>query len=269
MQTFGYYDPTSVQKAAGIAKDKGERRYLAGGQTLLPAMRLGLAAPSDLVDLAQVAELRGICAEDGGKALAIGAMTRHVDVARSPEVLAKLPALAALAEGIGDAQVRNRGTLGGSIANNDPAADYPAAVLALGATVVTNERRIGADDFFRGLFETALAPGELITAVSFPVPKKAAYVKFRNPASRFAIAGVFVADTAQGVRVAVTGAGSRGVFRAKAMEAALAKSWSPESLRTVTLPAAEMQSDLHASAEYRAHLVTVLAMRAAAAALGA
>ena len=266
MNKFGYYDPTSVQKAVGVASDKPEAKYLAGGQTLLATMKLRLASPSDLIDLGRIPDLRGIRVEGNGAAIVIGAMTRHAEVADSAEVAGRIPALAALAGVIGDRQVRNRGTLGGSIANNDPASDYPAAVLALNATVNTDKRKIPADQFFKGLFETALAPGELITSVTFPVPKKAAYMKFRNPASRFAIVGVFVAQTASGVRVAVTGAGARGVFRVKAMEDALAKNWSPEALKSVAVAAADLQSDLHASAEYRAHLVGVMARRAVAAA---
>lgn len=266
MQTFGYYDPTSVQKAAGITADKPEARYLAGGQSLLAAMKLGLAAPSDLVDLSQIPDLRGIKVEGGGTGIAIAAMARHADVAQSIEVGARIRALAELAGMIGDHQVRNRGTLGGSLANNDPAADYPAAVLALNATVTTNQRTLAADAFFKGLFETALKGNELITSVSFPVPKKAAYQKFRNPASRFAVVGVFVAQTASGVRVAVTGAGARGVFRVKSMEDALSRNWSPDALKSIVVPSSELQSDLHASAEYRAHLIGVLAQRAVAAA---
>jgi carbon-monoxide dehydrogenase medium subunit len=266
MNTFGYVEPATVAKAAGAASANAESRYLAGGQSLLAAMRLGLAAPGELVDLSKLAELRGIKLEGNGGAITIGAMTPHADVAASLEVGARIPALAALAGAIGDRQVRNRGTIGGSLANDDPAADYPAAVLGLGATVNTNQRQVAADDFFKGLFETALAPGELIVSVTFPVPKKAAYEKFRNPASRFALVGVFVAQTAQGPRVAVTGAGSRGVFRVKAMEQALARDWSPKAIEPVAVAASELQSDLHASAEYRAHLVNVLARRAVAAA---
>lgn len=266
MNRFGYYDPTSVQKAVGIMADKPEGRYLAGGQSLIATMKLGLASPSDLVDIAQIADLRGIRVEGDGATLVIGAMARHAEVASSRDVSARIPALASLASMIGDAQVRNRGTLGGSIANNDPAADYPAAVLALDATVHTNKRKIAAEKFFTGFYETALAPSELITAVSFPVPKKAAYMKFRQPASRFAIVGVFVAQGASGVRVAVTGAGARGVFRVKAMEDALAKKWSPDALDSIAIDAGELQSDLHASAEYRAHLIGVMARRAVAAA---
>lgn len=264
MQPFGYYDPTSVQKAVGVVADKGEARYLAGGQSLLAAMKLRLAAPSDLVDLRQIADLRGIRVDDNGAALTIGAMTRHAEVAASLEVLARIRALAELAGAIGDGQVRNRGTLGGSLANNDPASDYPAAVLGLGASIATHQRKIAADDYFRGLFETALEPGELIVSVTFPVPKKAAYEKFKNPASRFAIVGVFVAQTPGGVRVAVTGAGARGVFRVKAMEDALAKNWSAQALHGIAVPAGDLQSDLHATAEYRAHLIGVLAQRAVA-----
>jgi carbon-monoxide dehydrogenase medium subunit len=266
MNTFGYHDPTSIQKASGIAKDKPDAKYLAGGQSLLAAMKLGLAQPSDLVDLGMVAELRAIRVEGAGTSITIGAMAKHVEVASSIEVGARLKALAELANQIGDRQVRNRGTLGGSIANNDPAADYPAAVLSLEATIVTDQRKIAADQYFKGLFETALKPGEIITSVSFPVPKKAAYQKFKNPASRFAVVGVFVAQTASGARVAVTGAGSRGVFRVKAMEDALNKSWSADAIKSVAVSPAELQSDLHASAEYRAHLIGVLAMRAVAAA---
>jgi carbon-monoxide dehydrogenase medium subunit len=266
MQTFGYYDPTSVSKAVGIIDDKPDARYLAGGQTLLATMKLRLASPSDLVDLSHIPELKGIRVEQNGAAITIGAMTRHADVAGSLEVGARLRALAELAGAIGDRQVRNRGTLGGSIANNDPAADYPAAIVGLGATVATNKRRIAGDDFFTDMFETALAPGELITSVTFPVPKRAAYAKFRNPASRFAIVGVFVAQTAQGARVAVTGARSRGVFRVPAMEEALNREWSAAAMRSITVPADDLQSDLHASAQYRAHLIHVLAQRAVAAA---
>ena len=266
MNRFGYYDPTSLQKAVGVASDKPEARYLAGGQSLLATMKLGLAAPTDLIDLAQIPDLRGIRLDGGGASITIGAMARHAEVAASVELSARIPALAALAAMIGDRQVRNRGTLGGSIANNDPAADYPAAVLALGAVINTDKRTIPADSFFAGLFATALKPGELIKSVTFPIPKKAAYMKFRNPASRFAIVGVFVAQTDAGVRVAVTGAGARGVFRVKSMEDVLARNWSPESLKSVAIAASDLQSDLHASAEYRAHLVGVMARRAVAAA---
>lgn len=264
MQSFGYHDPATVARATGTAKEKSDGKYLAGGQSLLATMKLGLATPTDLIDLAHVPDLRGIKAD--GNAVTVGAMARHAEVATSLEVGSRIAALAALAGMIGDRQVRNRGTLGGSLANDDPAADYPAAVLGLGATVNTDRRQIPADEFFKGLFETALAPGELILSVTFPVPKRAAYQKFKNPASRFAIAGVFVAQTAQGVRVAVTGAGNRGVFRVKAMEQALARDWSAKAIEAVNVPASDLQSDIHASAEYRAHLVNVLARRAVAAA---
>jgi carbon-monoxide dehydrogenase medium subunit len=230
---------------------------------MVAAMKLRLAVPGALVDLSGVPELKGIRKE--GDAIVIGAMTRHAEVAASPVVKGAIPALAALAEGIGDRQVRNMGTLGGSLANNDPAADYPAAVLGLGATVNTNKRKIGADEFFKGMYETALADGELITSVSFPIPKKAAYVKFPQPASRFALVGVLVAQTAGGVRVAVTGATS-SVHRAKAMEQALAKSFTADAAKAVKIDPAGLNSDLHGSAEYRAHLVSVLTARAVAAA---
>jgi carbon-monoxide dehydrogenase medium subunit len=223
-----------------------------------------LAQTSDLIDLGGAAELKGIKVE--GDKLTIGAMSTHADVAVDALVKTRFPALAVLAESIGDRQVRNRGTLGGSLANNDPAADWPAAVLGAGATVVTNKRSITADDFFRGMYETALEPGELITAVQFPIPKKAAYMKFKQPASRFAIAGVFVSQGASGVRVAVTGASQSGVMRQKAMEDALAKSWSADAVRNIKVAAGDMNADLHASAEYRAHLVSVMAARAVAAA---
>jgi aerobic carbon-monoxide dehydrogenase medium subunit len=267
MQAFGYYDPTSVTKAVGIIADKPNAKFLAGGQSLLATMKLRLAAPSDLVDLAQIPELRGVRVEPGGTAITVGAMTRHSDVATSLEIGTRIAALAALAAMIGDRQVRNRGTLGGSIANNDPASDYPAALLGLNATINTDKRKITADAFFTDLYETSLAPGELVVSVTFPVPKKAAYMKFRNPASRFALVGVFAAQLAAGgVRVAVTGAGARGVFRAHAMEEALAKNWSPAALSSIEIDPADMQADLHASAEYRAHLVNVMARRAVAAA---
>ncbi len=259
MQTFAYQKPTSVS-AATQAASKDEARFLAGGQSLLAAMKLRLAAPANLVDLAGLAELRGIKLD--GNAIVIGAMTRHAEVAASPEVKARIPALAALASMIGDRQVRNMGTIGGSIANNDPASDYPAALLGLGATIVTSKRKIAADAFFTGLFATALETGELITAVSFPLPKKAAYLKFKNPASRFALVGVFVAQTEGGPRVAVTGAGRNGVFRVKAMEDALAKNWAGEAVKAISVPASGLAGDIHASAEYRAHLIGVLAQRA-------
>ncbi len=226
-------------------------------------MKLRLANPGTVVDLGGIAELKGISKE--GDALVIGAMTTHAEVAASAAVKQAIPALATVAEGIGDRQVRNRGTLGGSLANNDPAADYPAAVLGLGATVQTNKRKIAADDFFKGMYETALGADEIITAVSFPIPKKAAYMKFPQPASRFALVGVFVAQTTGGVRVAVTGAAPQ-VHRSTAIEGALAKTFTADAAKAVKIPADHLNSDLHGSAEYRAHLVSVMAGRAVAAA---
>jgi carbon-monoxide dehydrogenase medium subunit len=262
MYAFEYQRAKSVaDAAAALAKTGG--KALAGGQSLVGAMKLRLANPGTLVDIAGIAELKGI--KQDGAAVVIGAMNTHADVASSAVVKKAIPALAALAEGIGDRQVRNRGTIGGSLANNDPAADYPAAVLALGATVQTNKRKIAADEFFKGMYETALGADEIITAVSFPVPKKAAYVKFPNPASRFALVGVFVAQTQGGVRVAVTGAAAH-VHRATSIENALAKNFTPDAAKAVKIPADHLNTDLHGSAEYRAHLVSVLASRAVAAA---
>jgi aerobic carbon-monoxide dehydrogenase medium subunit len=261
MYSFELHQPKSVaDAAAALAKTGG--KALAGGQSLVAAMKLRLAQPGHVVDLSHIADLKGIRSE--GSTLMIGAMTRHAEVAASSAVKAAIPALAALAEGIGDRQVRNMGTLGGSLANNDPAADWPAAVVALDATIVTNKRSIGADAFFKGMYETALAADEIITSVRFPVPQKAAYAKFAQPASRFALVGVFVAKTAGGVRVAVTGAGP-SVFRAKALEDALAKNWSADAARAVKMPDSGLNSDLHGSPAYRAHLVSVLAGRAVAA----
>ena len=262
MHNFNYHRASSVAEAAKLIAGKSDGKFLAGGMTLIPTLRARLASPSDLVDLAGAAELKGIKAEGGG--LAIGAMTPHAEVAHSAEVKKTIPALAVLAESIGDRQVRNRGTIGGSLANSDPAADYPAGVLGLGATIVTNKRKIAADEFFKGLFETALQDGEIITAVNFPKPDKAAYVKFAQPASRFALVGVFVAKTGGGVRVAVTGAGPCA-FRVKEMEAALSKSFSADAIKDIKVPAKGLNSDIHASAEYRAHLIGVLAKRAVAA----
>src|SRR5450631_4517903 len=262
MYAFEYQRAKTVADAAA-ALGKTGGKALAGGQSLVGAMKLRLANPGTIVDLGGIAELKGIKKE--GDAVVIGAMTTHADVAASTVVRQAIPALAAMAEGIGDRQVRNRGTLGGSLANNDPAADYPAAVLALGATVQTNKRKIAADDFFKGMYETALAADEIITAVSFPIPKKAAYAKFPNPASRFALVGVFVAQAGGGVRVAVTGAAAH-VHRATAIENALAKSFTPDAAKAVRIPPDNLNTDLHGSAEYRAHLVSVLASRAVTAA---
>lgn len=264
MYSFIYQKTKSVADAAAALGKNADAKLLAGGQSLLAAMKLRLSQPAQLVDLGDVAELRGIKV-DGG-AVTVGAMTRHAEVASSADVKKAIPALAALAGMIGDRMVRNMGTIGGSVAHNDPAADYPAAVLGLNATVVTNKRKIAADDFFKGLFETALQPGEIITAISFPAPKRAAYMKFKNPASRYAMVGVFVADTAGGPRVAVTGAGP-GVFRVPDMEKALAAKFAAESVANIAVKSDGLSSDIHASAEYRAHLVTVMAKRAVAAAL--
>ncbi|MGH6959615.1 MAG: FAD binding domain-containing protein [Dongiaceae bacterium] len=266
MYEFAYYRAKNLADAAQKLAASGDAKLLAGGQTLIAAMKLRLAAPSDLVDLRDVAELRGI--RNDGKNLVIGAMTRHAEVASSKEVRQAIPALAALAAGIGDPMVRNMGTLGGSVANNDPAADYPAAVLGLGATVTTNRRKIVADSFFTGMYETVLEPGEIITSISFPIPKRAGYAKFKNPASRYAIVGVFVADFGGTVRVAVTGAGP-SVFRVAEMEKTLAKNFSADAVAKVTVPADNLNSDIHASAEYRAHLVTVMSKRAVEQALTA
>lgn len=265
MHAFSYHKPTSLADALSTAAKHADGKILAGGQSLVQAMKLRLAGPSDLVDLGNVAEMKGI--KSDGKTVTIGAMTRHAEVAGSADVKKAIPALAALASMIGDRQVRNMGTIGGSLANSDPAACYPAAVLGLGATITTNKRKIAADDFFKGLFETALEPGELITAVTFPSVKRAAYIKFKNPASRFALVGVFVADTGSGVRVAVTGAASCA-FRVPAIEKALSANFSPDAVPANTVNAADLNADLHGSAEYRAHLITVMAKRAVAQALG-
>ena len=262
MYAFEYRRPETLSAAVGDLANP-DAKVLAGGMTLLPTMKQRLASPAALIDLKNVHELAGIARE--GDDLVIGAMARHADVAGSNVVQAAIPALASLAGLIGDAHVRNMGTIGGSLANNDPSADYPAAALALGATIVTNRRRIPAQDFFTGLFETALEAGELITQVSFPIPQRAAYMKFRNPASRYALVGVFVAKTADGVRVAVTGAGSSGVFRAEEFEAALNANFSPAALEGVSMDASGLNSDMHADADYRAHLIGVMAKRAVAA----
>ncbi len=263
MHAFNYQNPKSVADAAAALAKGGDVRLLAGGQSLIAAMKLRLAAPTDLIDLGGIKELSGIKVD--GSSITIGAMTRHAEVARSKEVQAKIPALASLAGGIGDRMVRNMGTIGGSLAQNDPVADYPAGVLGLNATINTNKRKIAADDFFKGMYETALQSGEIIVSVSFPVPKRAAYVKFKNPASRYAIVGVLAAETSGGVRVAVTGAAS-SVFRVAEMEKALAAKWSPDALAGISVPAGKLNADLHASAEYRSHLITVMARRAAEAA---
>ena len=264
MHAFQYHRPTNLKDALNLGSEKSEGRYLAGGQSLVQAMKLRLSSPSDLIDLNALGDLKTLKAE--GDTVTIGAMVRHAEVAASSSVKKMIPALAALAGMIGDRQVRHMGTIGGSLANNDPAADYPAAVLGLGATIVTNQRKIEADKFFKGLYETALEPGELITAVTFPAPKRAAYMKFKNPASRFAIVGVFVADFGKGVRVGVTGAGP-SAFRQTEMEKALTAKFAPESVANIKVKADGLNNDLHASPEYRAHLVTVMAKRAVEAAL--
>ncbi len=262
MYAFTYQRPSTLADAVAAAQDE-DAKLLGGGQTLLPTLKQRLAQPSALVDLSGVAEMKGIKAVDGG--LEIGAFTRHAEVAHSDLVKATIPALASLAEGIGDRQVRNMGTMGGSIANADPSADYPSAVVALKATVTTDRRTIAGDDFFTGMFETALEPGEIVKSVRFSTPDKAAYAKFRNPASRYAIVGVFVAKHGAEVRVAVTGAAG-SVFRVPAFEAALAANFTAEALNGLSVSADDLNADLHASADYRAHLVTVMAKRAVEAA---
>lgn len=261
---FAYSRPKSLAEAEAALKSSSDAKLLAGGQTLVATMKQRLASPSMLIDIAGLSELRFIRRESD--AFVIGAGARHDEVATSEDLRKSLPALAELAETIGDPAVRHMGTLGGSLANNDPAADYPAAVLALNATITTTKRTIAADDFFQGMFTTALDDDEIITQVAFPVVEKAAYAKFRNPASRYALAGVFVAKSKSGVRVAVTGAGS-SVFRIPEMEAALAKNFAPTAIAGITVAADDLNSDIHASAEYRAHLVTVMAKRAVKAAL--
>jgi aerobic carbon-monoxide dehydrogenase medium subunit len=264
MNEFTYTRPDSVAAAVKHLRANGDARFIAGGQSLLGAMKLGLATPAELIDLGRVRELTGITVD--GKTLRIGALTTHAAVAASKDVRSRLPGLAHLAEGIGDPAVRSRGTIGGSLANNDPAACYPAGALGIGATIETDRRKIAAADFFRGLYETALEPDEVIVAVHFPIPQNAAYVKFEQAASGFALVGVCVSRGAQGVRVAATGARSCA-FRVTALEQALAKDFSPQACDGVTIAADGMNRDIHASPEYRAHLVGVLAKRAVEAAL--
>ncbi len=259
MHAFNYHKATSVADAAARLSASSDAKILAGGQTLIAAMKMRLAAPADIVDLGGITELRGIKVD--GSTVTIGAMTTHATVAASKDAAKAIPALAYLASSIGDPMVRNMGTIGGSVANNDPAADYPAALLGLGATVVTGKRKIGVDQFFTGMYETALEPGEIITSIVFPIPRRAGYAKFKNPASRYAMVGVFVAETANGVRVAVTGAGP-SVFRVADMEKALAKSFAADAIANIKVPFADLNSDIHASAEYRAHLIGVMAKRA-------
>jgi len=266
MYNFTFHRPETLRQAVNLLSKNEDAKLLAGGHTLLPTMKLRLAGPPHLIDLSRIEALAGI--ELAGRSVTIGAMTRHVDVHTSPVVQEHAPVLAKLAGMIGDPAVRHMGTIGGSLANNDPTADYPAACLGLGATIITNKRRIKADDYFTGMFSTALEPAEIITKVSFPLPKKAAYQKFRNQASRYALVGVFVAKRGSEIGVAVTGAGANGVFRVTAFEEALKKRFSPKSIEGMTVPATGLNSDIHGSAEYRAHLIGVLARRAVAEAIG-
>ena len=265
MYAFDYVRAGSIADAEATQVVNPEAKFLAGGQTLIPTLKQRLAKPPMLIGLHNVADLKGVYR--AGNAFGIGAMATHQDVATSADLRAACPALCHLAGEIADPAVRSRGTIGGSLANNDPAADYPAAMLALGATIVTGQRKIAADDYFKGLFTTALDPGELITGVGFQLPEKAGYAKFAQRASRYALVGVFVAKFAGGVRVAVTGAGETGVFRLPAMEAALSKDFSVAALAGLTVPAAGLMADLHAPADYRAALIPVMAERAVTMAL--
>ena len=264
MYETNYHRATDVDNAAALFSDATEARYLAGGQTLIPTMKQRLAAPSDLIDITRIADLKGI--SGGSEMVTIGAAVTHAEVATSDVVRNAISALCDLAGKIGDPAVRHRGTIGGSLANNDPAADYPAAVLGLGATVHTSKRTLSAEEYFQGMFTPALEEGEIITKIAFPVPDKAAYTKFANPASRYAMAGVFVAKMKDGsVRVGVTGAGQGGVFRATDMENSLSASFSPDALSNIVIDENEMLADLHGSAAYRANLVKVMAKRSVAA----
>ncbi len=266
MYDFKYHRATSARQAANLLAKAEDAKLLAGGQTLLPTMKNRLASPQNVIDLGKVADLKGI--EQKGRNIVIGAMTTHAEVASSQVVKDALPGLAALAEGIGDPHVRHKGTIGGSVANNDPSADYPAGLMALGATIVTNKRKIAADDFFQGMFATALDEGEVITKVVFPISSKFAYAKFPNPASRYALVGVAVAKKGSNVRVAVTGAGANGVFRWADAEKALSAKFNARSVDGLKAAAKGLNSDIHASADYRAHLIGVMAKRAVAAATG-
>ena len=261
MYPFKYHRPQTLAEAKSLYVASDNASFLSGGHTLLPAMKLHLAGPSDLIDLGGIAEMRGVSI--AGEQLSIGAATRHVEVSESPVVLEHIAALAGLAGSIGDRHVRHRGTIGGSIANNDPAADYPAAALGLGATIVTDTRQILADEFFTGLYTTALEPGEILTKIIIPIPISSGYAKFRSFASRYSIVGVFVARTHSGVRVAVTGAGGNGVFRAKTIEAALSRDFRPEVVADCIVNAGELMEDHNGPADYRAHLIKVMARRAA------
>jgi carbon-monoxide dehydrogenase medium subunit len=266
MYAFTFHRPTTIRQAVNLLSKNEDAKLLAGGHSLIPVMKQRLAGPPVLVDLSKVEGMTGV--ELTSRAIIIGAMTRHADVANSPIVQEALPALASVPGSIGDPHVRHMGTIGGSIANNDPNADYPAVCLGLGATIITSKRRIPADEFFQGMFTTALEPDEIITKVQFPIAKKAAYQKFKHPASGFALVGVFVSKRGPEIRVAVTGAGGNGVFRVTAFEEALKKRFSPKSLDGLSVSPEGMSSDIHAGAEYRAHLVGVLARRAVAAAVG-
>ncbi len=261
MYDFAFHKPANVAEAVSLLSADPEARPLAGGQTFIPVLKQRLSRPTSVVDLALLG-LVGIKSEVGK--ITIGAMTNHMAIANAADIKKSIPGLAKMASWIGDNQVRHRGTMGGSLANNDPSACYPSAVLAIGATVITDRRSIPADEFFQGMFTTALEPGEMITAIEFPVPEKSNYEKFRNPASRYAMVGVFVARGPSGVRVAITGAGQGGVFRHKAMEEALTRTWSPDAIAGITTPVDGLNSDIHASAEYRAHLISVMAKRAIA-----
>lgn len=261
MYPFTYHKPSSLADAQALYAQSDDPMYLSGGMTLIPTMKQRLAAPTDLIDLSALPELGGITITNG--VVQVGAFTRHAQVAGDAQLQQQLPALAELAGLIGDGQVRNRGTIGGSVANSDPAADYPAAVIGLGATVHTHKRQIAGDDFFKDLFETALEPGEILTRIDFPIPTRAAYQKFPNPASRYAVAGVLVADFGGTIRVGVTGAGPCA-FRASGIEEVLNRDLDPAALEHLEIPDAGFNNDLHASAEYRAHLVKVMAQRAVA-----
>ncbi len=265
MYSVNYHRAASVAEATTLLKN-GDAKALSGGMTLIPAMKTRLAAPSDVVDISRIGELNGV--KVSGRTVTIGAATTHAEVAADAELKKIAPAVSYLASMIGDPHVRHKGTIGGSVANNDPAADYPAALLALGATIVTDRREIAADDFFTGLFETALEEGEIITAVRFTAPEQGAYEKFPNPASRYAVAGVFVAKNGQDLRVAVTGAGENGVFRSSEMEAALAEKFDASAIEGISVSADGLMSDIHASAEYRANLVKLMAKRSVAKAKG-
>ncbi len=259
MYQFNYHTPATLEEARALFADAEDGIYLAGGQTLIPTMKQRLAAPTDVIDLAGVSGMTGI--DVSADVVRVGALTRHDDVASSAQIQSTLPVLSDVAGGIGDGQVRNVGTMGGAVANSDPAADYPAAVIGLGATIHTQSREIAADDYFKNLFETALEPGEIITRIDYPVPQRAAYAKFPNPASRYAVVGVLIADFAGSIRVGVTGAGPCA-FRATGIEDVLNADLTPDALDSVAVPDAGFNSDLHASAEYRAHLVKIMAQRA-------